>query len=246
MRRFFKDWGRSRLRNKLSWIEEAKKRAASEAVKHVEDGFTVGLGSGNTAAYAIKEMGRKIQQEKWMILGVPTSHQALRLAVDSGIQITTLEEHPQLDLTIDGADQIDKELNLIKGMGGALTREKIVASATKQLVIVADQTKLVEKLGKNQPLPIEVLPFALPTVMLKIEEIGGKPILREGKGKVGPVVTDNGNFIVDADFGPIDSPKVLNLELKAISGVIETGLFIELADVVYVGKPEGVDELKRD
>ena len=228
------------------WVEEAKKRAASGAVKHVKDGFTIGLGSGSTAAYAIKAMGRKIRQEKWRILGVPTSHRALRLAVGSGIPITTLEEHPQLDLTIDGADQIDKELNLIKGMGGALTREKVVASATKQLIIVADQTKLVEKLGKNQPLPIEVLPFALPTVMLKIEKMGGKPILREGEDKVGPVVTDNSNLIVDADFGPIDSPKKLNLQLKFIPGVIETGLFIGMADVVYVGKQEGVDKFKRE
>ena len=230
----------------MSWIEKARKRAASEAVKHIRDGFTVGLGSGNTAAYAIKEMGRKIRQEKWRILGVPTSHQALRLAVSSGIPMTTLEEHAQLDLTIDGADQIDEELNLVKGMGGALTREKIVASATKQLIIVADQTKLVRTLGKNQPLPIEVLPFALPTVMLKIQKIGGKTVLREGKGKVGPVVTDNGNFIVDADFGSIEFPKELNLELKFIPGVIETGLFIDMADVVYVGKPAGVDRLERE
>jgi ribose 5-phosphate isomerase A len=229
----------------LGWIEEARKRAASEAVKHVKDGFTVGLGSGSTAAYAIKELGRKIRREKWKILGVPTSYQALRLAVASGIPITTLEEHPQIDLTIDGADQIDGELNLIKGMGGALTREKVVASATRQLIIVADQTKLAEKLGKNQPLPIEVLPFALPLVILEIEKMGGKPTIREGEGKVGPVVTDNGNFIIDADFGPINSPKELNIELKSISGVIETGLFIDMADVVYVGKPAGVDKLKR-
>ena len=230
----------------MSWIEGARKRAASEAVKHVKDRFVVWLGSGNTAAYAIKEMGRRIRHEKWRILGVPTSYQALRLAVGSGIPITTLEEHSQLDLTIDGADQIDRDLNLIKGRGGALTREKIVASATKQLVIVAEQTKLVEKLGKNQPLPIEVLPFALPIVMRKIEEIGGEPILREGEGKVGPVVTDNGNLIVDANFGLIDSPKELNLKLKSIPGVIETGLFIEMADFVYVGKPKGVDRLKRE
>ena len=230
----------------MSWVEEARKRAASAAVKHLKDGFTVGLGSGSTAAYAIKEMGRRIRQKKWGILGVPTSHQALRLAVDSGIPITTLDEHPELDLTIDGADQIDKELNLIKGMGGALTREKIVASATKELVIVADQTKLVEKLGKNQPLPVEVLPFALPTVMLRIQEMGGNPILREGKGKVGPVVTDNGNLIIDANFGPIDSPKELNLRLKSIPGVIETGLFIGMTDVVYVGKPAGVDKFETE
>ncbi|MFQ6065639.1 MAG: ribose 5-phosphate isomerase A [Candidatus Bathyarchaeia archaeon] len=230
----------------MSWIEEARKKAASEAVKHLRDGFTVGLGSGNTAAYAIKEIGRKIRREKWKILGVPTSHQASRLAVNSGIPMTTLEEHPKLDITIDGADQIDKELNLIKGMGGALTREKIVASVTKELIIVADQTKLVDRLGKNQTLPIEVLPFALPTVTLRIEKMRGKPVLREGSGKVGPVVTDNGNFLVDTDFGLIESPKELNLELKSIPGVIETGLFVDIADVVYVGKPEGVDRLKRE
>ena len=229
----------------MSWIDEAKKRAASEAVKHVHDGFTVGLGSGSTAAYAIKGIGSRIQREKLRILGVPTSHQALKLAVDSGIPITTLEEHPQLNLTIDGADQIDKELNLIKGMGGALTREKIVASATRQLVIVADETKMAEKLGKDQPLPIEVLPFAPQTVMLSIQKLGGIPILREGTGKVGPVVTDNGNFIIDADFGPIGNPKELNVQLKSIPGVIETGLFIGMADVVYVGKPAGVDRFDR-
>lgn len=230
----------------MSWIEDAKKRAASEAVKQAKNGFTVGLGTGNTAAYAIKEIGRKIRQKKWKILGVPTSHQALKLAVDSGIPLTNLEEHPQLDLTIDGADQIDKELNLIKGMGGALTREKIVASATKQLIIVADETKLAEKLGKGQSLPVEVLPFALPTVTLKMQELGGKPILREGTGKMGPVVTENGNFIVDVDFGPIDSPKELSIQLKSIPGVIETGLFIDMADVVYVGKPTGVDKFERE
>lgn len=230
----------------MSWIEDAKKRAAFEAAKHVEEGFTVGLGTGNTAAYAIKEIGRKIQQRKWKILGVPTSHQTLKLAVDSGIPLTTLEEHPQLDLTIDGADQIDKEFNLIKGMGGALTREKIVASATKQFIIVADQTKLSEKLGKDQSLPVEVLPFALPTATPKIQKLGGQPILRKGTGKMGPVVTENGNFIVDVDFGPIDSPRELGLQLKSIPGVIEIGLFIDMADIVYVGKPTGVDKFERE
>ncbi|UCE44340.1 MAG: ribose 5-phosphate isomerase A [Candidatus Bathyarchaeota archaeon] len=230
----------------MSWREEAKKRAATEAVKHVKDGFTLGLGSGSTAAYAIKAIGRRIQREKLKILGVPTSHQTQRLAEDSGIPLTTLKEHPELDLTLDGADQIDKELNLIKGMGGALTREKIVASATKEFVIVADQTKLADRLGKNQQLPIEVLPFALPTVMLKIQGIGGNPLLREMKDKTGPVLTDNGNFIVDADFGPIGSPEELNPQLISIPGVIETGLFIDMADVVYVGKPNGVGKLQRE
>ena len=223
----------------MGWREEAKKKASLEAVKHAKDGFTVGLGSGSTVAYAIQEIGKRIQQGKLRILGVPTSHQAMMLAVHCGIPITTLNEHPQLDLTIDGADQIDRQLNLIKGMGGALTREKIVASATKQFVIVADETKLIEKLGANCAVPVEVLPFALPTVMLKMQEKGGKPVLREAKSKVGPVVTDNGNFIVDVDFGPINTPKNLDSKLKSIPGVIETGLFVEMADIAYLGTRVG-------
>lgn len=229
----------------MGWREEAKKRAALEAVKHVKNGFVLGLGSGSTAACAIQEMGRRIKQEGLRILGVPTSYQALLVAVDCGIPLTTLNEHPQLDLTIDGADQVNGSLNLIKGMGGALTREKIVASASKQLIIVVDETKLVERLGTNHPVPVEVLPFALPTVMLKVREMGGKPVLREGKGKAGPVVTDNGNLIIDVDFGPINTPKKLDSQLESVPGVIETGLFVEMADIIYVGKPTGVQRLER-
>lgn len=223
----------------MGWREEAQKKASVEAVKHIKDGFTIGLGSGSTVAYALQEIGKRIQQRKLRILGVPTSHQTMMLAVHCGIPITTLNEHPQLDLTIDGADQIDRQLNLIKGMGGALTREKIVASATKQFVIVADETKLTEKLGANCAVPVEVLPFALPTVAPKMRAMGGKPVLREAKGKVGPVVTDNSNFIVDVDFGPINTPKKLDSKLKSIPGVIETGLFVQMADIVYVGTRVG-------
>jgi len=229
----------------VSWREKAKKRAALEAVKLVKDGFVVGLGSGSTVAYAIQDMGKKIRRKELQILGVPTSHQALILAVDNGIPLTTLNEHPKVDLTIDGADQIDKNLNLIKGMGAALTREKIVASAAKKLVIVADETKMAETLGTNQPVPIETLPFALPTVMSRIRKMGGKPALREAKGKVGPLITDNGNFIVDVDFASIPTPRELNLQLKLIPGVIETGLFIEMADIVYVGTQNSVKRFIR-
>ena len=223
----------------MGWREEAKKTACLEAVKHIKNGFIIGLGSGSTVAYALQEIGKKIQQRKLRILGVPTSYQAMMLAVHCGIPITTLNEHPQLNLTIDGADQIDRQLNLIKGMGGALTREKIVASAAKQFVVVADETKLTEKLGVNCTVPVEVLPFALPTVMLKMQEKGGKAVLREAKGKVGPVVTDNGNFILDVDFGPINAPKKLDSQMKSIPGVVETGLFTEMADIVYVGTRVG-------
>jgi len=230
----------------VDWREGAKKRAALEAVKHVRDGFIIGLGSGTTAAYAVQEVGEKIQRKGLRILGVPTSNQALMLAVSCGIRITTLDEHPQLDLTIDGADQIDRDLNLIKGMGGALMREKIVASASKQLIIVADETKLTEKLGKNHPIPVEVLPFALPTVMAKVRKLGGKPVLREAKEKVGPAVTDNGNFILDIKFGPVSAPGELDLKLKLVPGVLETGLFVGMANVVYVGGRTTVQRLARE
>ena len=232
------------MKAKQDWIEKEKKNAALEAVKHVKDGFIVGLGSGSTAAYAIEEIGKRIKHEALRVLGVPTSYQALLLAVKHRIQITTLEEHPTLDLTIDGADQIDEELNLIKGMGGALAREKIVAFASKKLVIVADENKKVKILGENNhPVPIEVLPFAVPVLMRKIKEIGGKPTLREGIKKVGPVITDNGNVIIDADFGLIPKPSELERKLKKLPGVVETGLFVKMANLVYVGKRSGIEKL---
>ena len=234
------------MKPKKDWIEKEKENAALEAVKHVKDGFIVGLGSGSTAAYVIEEIGNRIRNEGLRVLGVPTSYQALFLAVRHRIPITTLEEHPTLDLTIDGADQIDEELNLIKGMGGALAREKIVAFASKKLVIVADETKKVKVLGENNhPVPIEVMPLAVPIVMRKIREIGGKPILREGTKKVGPVITDNGNVIIDVDFGLIHNPEKLERELKMLSGVVETGLFVKMAKLVFVGKRSGVEKLEK-
>jgi len=229
----------------LSWREEAKKRVALEAVKHVEDGFVVGLGSGSTAAYVIAEIGRMIRQDGLGVLGVPSSSQAFLLAVQSGVPLTTLDEHPVLDLDIDGADEVDRRLNLIKGGGGALTQEKIVASAAKKVVIVADETKLVEKLGSTFKVPVEVLPFGLATATAAIKKLGGKPLLRESKGKVGAVVTDNGNYIVDVDFGPISDAGELNRRLKLIPGVIETGLFIGIADIVYLGKADGIVKLEK-
>lgn len=234
------------MKPKKEWIEEAKRNAALEAVKHVKDNFVMGLGSGSTAAYAIKEIGNRIKREKIRVSAVPTSYQAFTLAVKHGIPITTLEEHPTLDLTIDGADQIDDELNLIKGMGGALTREKIVASASKKLVIIADERKKVKVLGEgNHPVPIEVLPFATPIVMHKIKEMGGRPFLRESNKKVGPVITDNGNIIIDVNFGLVHEPAELNHKLKGIPGVVETGLFVKMADVIYLGERAGVRKLEK-
>jgi len=221
-----------------------KQKAADEAVKHVKNGFTVGLGSGSTAALAIQAIGEKNKREKLNILAVPTSYQAFLLAAKHGIPVTTLEEHPVIDVTIDGADQIDPKRNLIKGMGAALAREKIVASASKQNIIIADETKRVKVLGENNhPVPVEVLPFAIAVVKRGIEALGGKAVLREGKGKVGPVITDNGNAVLDAVFGEIPNASALEAKLKMIPGVVETGLFVNLATTAYIGTSANVEKI---
>ncbi len=234
------------MKPESAWVEEAKRRAALAAVKHVKDGFVVGLGSGSTAAYAIVALGERIRRERLTVLGIPTSYQAFLLAVEHGIAVTTLEEHPEIDVTIDGADQIDPQLNLIKGMGAALAREKIVASASKQNIIIADESKKVQVLGENNhPVPVEVLPFALSIVKRKIEAAGGKAVVREGKGKLGPVITDNGNAVIDAVFGAIADVAKLEQKLKMIPGVVETGLFVGSTDTVYVGTRSAVETLER-
>jgi ribose 5-phosphate isomerase A len=234
------------LKPEKELAEAAKRKAALAAVKHVKDGFVVGLGSGSTAAYAIEALGERIKREKLNLLAVPTSYQAFLLAVKCGISVTTLDEHPVIDVTIDGADQIDAKLNLIKGMGAALAREKIVASASKQNIIIADESKKVRVLGeKGHPVPVEVLPFAITTVKRRIEAVGGKAVLREGKGKLGPVITDNGNAIIDASFGVIGNAAELEKKLKMIPGVVETGLFVNLADIAYVGTASAVEKIER-
>ena len=225
-------------------IGELKRKAAYEAVKHVKDGFVVGLGSGSTAACAIEALGERMKSEHLSLLAVPTSYQAFLLAAEQGIPVTTLEEHGVIDVTIDGADQIDPQLNLIKGMGAALAREKIVASASKQNIIVADESKRVNVLGENgQVVPVEVLPFAIALVRRRIGEVGGAAVLREGKGKVGPVVTDNGNVVLDAGFGVIRNAAELEVKLKMIPGVVETGLFIGLATNAYIATLSKVERL---
>jgi ribose 5-phosphate isomerase A len=230
----------------LDPIQTAKKKAALEAVKHVKDGFIVGLGSGSTAAFAIDALGEQITKENLHIMGIPTSYQAFLLAVECKIPITTLDEHPVIDVTIDGADQLTPELYLIKGGGAALAREKIVASASKLNVIIADQPKKATLLGeKNQFVPVEVLPFALPIVKETITAMGGKPVVREGKGKLGPTITDNGNAVIDAYFGEIVNPAELAVKVKMIPGVVETGFFIGLTDIAYLGSSVAVEKIEK-
>ena len=227
-------------------IVEQKEKAAFAAVEHVRDGFVVGLGSGSTAAFAIKALGERIKADKLRVLGVPTSYQAFLFAVECGIPITSLDEHPVVDVTIDGADQLTSELLLIKGGGAALTREKVVAAASKLNIIIADEKKKVRLLGEgNQFVPVEVLPFALGLVKREIVKFYGKPIVREGKGKLGPVITDNGNVVVDCFFGEVADPAVLAVRLKMVPGVVETGFFVGLTDIAYIGTSGGVERIAK-
>ena len=227
-------------------VFEQKQKAAFEAVKHVKDGFIVGLGSGSTAALAITALGERIKNEGLKIKGVPTSYQAFLLAAECGIPVTTLDENPVIDVTIDGADQLTPELFLIKGGGAALAREKIVASSSKQNIIIADEKKKVDFLGlNNQFVPIEVLPFALSPVNHQLFRLGGKAVLREGIRKLGPVITDNGNIVLDVVFGEIKDTAKLQLTIKMIPGVVEVGLFVGLTDIAYVGTSCGLEKIEK-
>jgi len=214
-----------------------KQIAGEKAVEYVKDGMVVGLGTGSTVFYAIKKISEGVKNGL-DIIGIPTSVETEKLAKQIGIQLSTLEEHPVIDVTIDGADEIDKKLNLIKGMGGALLREKIVASASKKEVIVADDSKLVDMLGTRTPLPVEVARFGWSYAAKKISELGCNVGLRKKNGEV--FITDNGNYILDCKFHQIDKPKEMEQKINLIPGVLENGLFIGLADVAVVAGEDGV------
>lgn len=224
----------------LSWFEEAKRKAVLRALEPIRDGWIVGMGSGSTTAHAVAELGRITKARKLEISIVPTSHQIENLAIAHGLRILSMNEAFTIDYAIDGADQVEQtSLNLIKGGGGAMLREKIVDSAARRLAIVVDESKLSRHLGGKQPVPLEVSPFAYKYVQTRITVMGGRAKLREGAGKVGPVITDNGNFMLDADFGKIANPPILERRLNLVPGILETGLFIKMADVVYVGLNNG-------
>lgn len=215
------------------------KQAAGElAAQLVKNSMIVGLGTGSTTAYAIKELGRRVASGL-DILGVPTSYQSAFLAAECGIPLTTLDENPILDIDIDGADQV-AGFTAIKGGGAAHTREKIVALSSKKFVVVIDESKCADVL--TRPVPLEVLPFARKLVLKHVERLGGKAELRMGVSKDGPVITDNGNFIMDADFGKIDDPASLGERLSQCTGIVEHGIFTGV-DTVYIGKKDGSVEI---
>ena len=223
-------------------IEIGKKNAAFKAVEeNVKKGMILGIGSGSTVVYAIKRIAEINKAEDLNLKCIPTSFQSRQLIVENGLTLVTLDQYPEIDLDIDGADEIDKALNLIKGGGGCLVQEKIVASSSKKLIIIADYRKKSEILGENwnKGVPIEVIPFGYVPILKKLEKLGGKPVLRMAKAKVGPIVSDNGNFIIDVDFGLIESPSDMNDKLLKIPGVVDTGLFVGMASKAYIGQKDG-------
>ncbi len=226
----------------------AKQNAAARALKReVKDGIILGVGTGSTVAYFIQELALRVQREKLNLTCVPSSLQTQSLCINAGLKLTTLEEEPRLDVTVDGADEIDSKLDLIKGGGGALTREKILASASKRLAIIADESKLVKRLGEKHPIPIEVLPFSLGYVETQLRKLRprGLSLRMSDEGKGGPVVTDNGNLIIDLFLGALKNPKDISTELDAIPGVIENGIFAGMTDIAYLGSTKGVRVLRR-
>ena len=221
-----------------------KQLAAARAVEYVESGMVLGLGTGSTASYAIQMLGERLRDGRLKhIVGIPTSSGSARLATEVGVPLTTLQEHPTVDLTIDGADEIDPQLNLIKGQGGALLHEKIVARASRREIIIADDAKLVQVLGTRSPLAVEVIPFGWPSYVQSLRALGCDPVLRMQGDK--PYLSDEGNYIVDCRFKRIDDPAELERCINLIPGVVENGLFVGLASLAIVASESGVRELQR-
>ena len=223
-------------------LDREKDAAARASLRYVNDGDIVGLGTGSTAAFMVRALAEKVRAGL-KIVGIPTSKRTEELAASLGIAVTTLDEYQDINVTIDGADEFDSQLRLIKGGGGALLREKIVASASRKLVIIADSSKQARKLGRF-PLPVEVIPFAEKLVARKIVAMGAQVKLRE-YAYGNPFVTDEGHHILDCHFGEIDDPEKIGSELSFMPGIVEHGLFLNMASVVVVGKADGVVELTR-
>ena len=217
----------------------SKKNAGYRAAEYVKDGMV--LGTGSTTHFFIEKVGMRIRDEGINVLGIPTSFQSLLIAKQWNIPVTTLEEH-DIDLSVDGADEVDPDFNLIKGGGAAHTKEKIVDYAADQFIVIVDESKYVNQLG-NFPVPVEVLPDASRMVIKTLEDMGASCEIRMAQRKDGPVITDNGNFVIDAKFDEILSPSHMEIDLNSIPGVVENGIFSQMVDKVIVGTDNGTKEL---
>jgi len=227
-------------------MEEMKRMVAKEALKYIDDDMIIGLGTGSTTAYFIQMLGKKLMTgELEDVYGIPTSHQSRLLALESGVPVVSLDEVDAIDLAIDGADEVDPHLNLIKGRGAALTMEKIIEYRAGTFIVLVDESKLVEYLGQKMPVPIEVIPAAWRAIKEELEVFNATAELRMGVKKDGPVITDNGNFILDAKFEKIEDPLDMEIELNNIPGVVENGIFADIADIVLVGTKDGVKKMER-
>ncbi len=223
-------------------IEMGKKNAAINAVEeNIKEDMIIGIGSGSTIIYAVEKLGSLNKQKSLNLKCIPSSFQAYQLIIENELELVSLDQYPEIDLVLDGADEIDKDLNLIKGGGGCLVQEKIIASNSKKVIIIADFRKNSEILGTNwkQGVPLEVIPMSYFPIMKKLRELNGNPVLRMATAKSGPLITDNGNFIIDVDFGEILNPSELNQKLLNIPGIVDTGLFIGYASKAYIGTQDG-------
>ncbi len=225
--------------------DSLKQQAAHQAVEYVQSGMVVGLGTGSTTRFALERIAELLKSSQLTdIVGIPSSVQTEQLATSLNIPLTTLDEHPAIDLTIDGADEVDPARNLIKGGGGALLREKVLAQASRQLIIIVDESKLSPQLGSKWPLPVEVIPFARRTEENFLKSLGADVRLRmQAEGN--PYITDQGNLILDANFGAMDDPASLAGQLNQRAGIVEHGLFLDLATEVIVAGEGGVRRMVR-
>jgi ribose 5-phosphate isomerase A len=225
-------------------VQRLKRLAAEKAVELVEDGMVLGLGTGSTATLAVDAIGAKVAAGL-KVVGIPTSEVTAAQSLRLGIPLSDFGTHDVIDLTIDGADAVDlADLTLIKGLGGALLREKIVAGASKRMAVIIDETKLQGTIGSRTPVPVETVRFGWQATARHLRGLGAKPKLRLGKDAL-PFVTDGGNFILDCDFGPISQAAQLQTAIKCIVGVVETGLFINLATDVIIARADGIEVVRK-
>jgi ribose 5-phosphate isomerase A len=222
-----------------AFVDTLKQAAAAAALTFVPPHAVLGLGSGSTLAFFIEMLGERVRTGQLRLVGVPTSYQTRLLARQHGIPIQDATDTDRVDLTIDGADEIDPAGNLIKGAGGAHVLEKLVAACADRFIIVADESKLVHSLGERCPIPVEVIAPSVPFALRRLQALGGKPIIRCGPGKLGPIISDLGNPLIDAHFGVIHDPERLEHELNSIPGIVGHGLFLNMVhDVIVAKAPE--------